>query len=234
MSTQSQVMQLEELIPKLPAKNQSFALSLCGQFRSKRRLSESQKEWVDKLIHEARNPPPPPPPPPQIDLGVSFKPLHDLFGRARQNKIQHPTIKTQLDDGTKVKLSLASSASANAGSVYVNKGDEYYGKIDSEGRLTLARRMPVCEELHTLVQEIGANPSVAGKVHGNKYDNCMFCGRDLKTTDSVYFGYGPICAEKWGLEWGTAREHIVEDRVNRNEQIMSDAIKAMAAKFKLS
>jgi hypothetical protein len=192
-----------------------------------------QKEWVDKLIDAARNPPPPPPPPPQIDLGVSFKPLHDLFGRAKQNKIQFPTIKTQLDDGTKVKLSLASASSTNAGMVYVKKGEQFYGKIDSSGHLTIARGVPVCEELHVLVQEIGANPSAAGKVHGNKYDNCMFCGRGLQTTDSVYYGYGPICAEKWGLEWGIARERIVEDRSNRNEQIMASAIKAMAAKFKL-
>src|SRR5215471_8812011 len=31
---------------------------------------------------------------------------------------------------------------------------------------------------------------------------CFICGRNLDTAESIDAGYGPVCADKWGLPWG--------------------------------
>jgi hypothetical protein len=224
MSIRDQVNTLKPLVGKLSRSHQDFAHSLIGQWEKKGRLSQPQQLWVDKLIEEAVKEKPAPPPAPQAELGVSLKPLHDLFQRAKGNKIQFPKIKTQLEDGTKVELSLANANSVNAGSVYVKKGGEWYAKVDSAGHMTISRKVPVCEEVHEIVKAIAANPSAAGKVHGQKFDNCMFCGRGLTTKDSVYYGYGPICAEKWGLEWGIAHERLEEEKVETQTATFNDMV----------
>lgn len=43
-----------------------------------------------------------------------------------------------------------------------------------------------------------ANPATAFVAQ-----NCCFCGRSLLEPDSLTCGYGPTCAEKYGLAWGT-------------------------------
>jgi hypothetical protein len=44
------------------------------------------------------------------------------------------------------------------------------------------------------------------KAHANDHESCMFCMRSLTDEEdgrSVEVGYGPICANKYGLPWGT-------------------------------
>lgn len=234
MGIMGSIMALEDRINKLPRSKQDFARSLCSQFRQKRRLSQLQQLHVDKLIEEANNPPPPPPPPERIELG-NFTPLMELFARAKANKIAVPRIKTFTENGRAMELAAANPGGKNPGCIYVTLEGDYYGKVNPSGEIELRRGTVVCEEVHARAKYIGENPTEAGRVHGHKYDDCMFCGRGLKTTDSVYFGYGPICADKWGLEWGTARERKVEDRIERNEQAantaFADAIKQVQFKF---
>jgi hypothetical protein len=39
--------------------------------------------------------------------------------------------------------------------------------------------------------------------HGHKTGNCCFCSRPLNDARSTEVGYGPVCADKWELPWGT-------------------------------
>lgn len=41
---------------------------------------------------------------------------------------------------------------------------------------------------------------------GIKFSHCCFCGQEITTAESLYAGYGPICAEHWGLPWGETGE----------------------------
>lgn len=43
------------------------------------------------------------------------------------------------------------------------------------------------------------NPAQAARIYGQQYNICCFCQRELTEKVSVALGYGPICAEKWGL-----------------------------------
>jgi hypothetical protein len=44
------------------------------------------------------------------------------------------------------------------------------------------------------------------QVNGRKFKRCCFCSRELTDSPSIVAGYGPICADKWGLPWGEATE----------------------------
>lgn len=220
MSVMDSVNTLKPLVSQLKQSDRDFATSLIQTWEKKGRLSQMQQVWVDKLIARANEPKPEQV---RVDLHTDMRPLYGLFQRARDNKIQMPKIKTHLESGTNFTLSLNQTGEF----IYLKLGDVYYGKVDRDGKLAIHPRMKPCEEIYKLAADIGENPSKVGKIHGAKWDNCMFCGRGLQTKDSVYYGYGPICAEKWGLEWGAARERLEE----RKEACISEAFQKQVSQF---
>jgi hypothetical protein len=212
MGLREQVKQLESEVNHLPKGKQDFAKSLIHQWNRKGRLSQPQQLWVDKLIELAAEAKKPKPVPESTDLGIDLTGLHRLFDRAKQNNIPVPKIRTALADGKKVVLSPARVDSANAGFIYIRFGEQYYGKVSPDGKLTLPSFVEPCEEVHELIQEIANDPSKAGKAQGQRLGWCIFCSRTLTTNESLFYGYGPICAEKWGLEWGNATERKAEKK----------------------
>lgn len=224
MTLASQVYRLETLVPKLSYQSdRNFAGSLIANWRRDRRLTQTQQLWVDKLIAKAENPPPPPEP--KVDAtGITLSKLSALFDKARKNDIQVPRIRTLMTDGTKVGFK------SKNGVIYIDVRDHYYGKIDDAGRLIRYNLIPYCQEVTDIAIAIGDNPSLFGKAHGQRLKWCMFCGTELRTTESLYYGYGPICAEKWGLAWDDARERIEEDKFT--EAVSGFDFKAAAAKWK--
>lgn len=91
--------------------------------------------------------------------------------------------------------------------------NQYWGRItrgkDSEFN-EIAVYMPARgtpAEIKRLVEEIINNPQDATRLQGLTYKHCCFCGRGLQNDNSLTVGYGPICADKWGLPWeGTAEQ----------------------------
>lgn len=62
-------------------------------------------------------------------------------------------------------------------------------------------------EIRSFIETVIGDPIEAGKISGQKFAHCIFCGRELTAKNSLTVGYGPICAEVWGLPWeGTADE----------------------------
>lgn len=49
---------------------------------------------------------------------------------------------------------------------------------------------------------MAADPAAAAAAYGHAKGTCCFCARDLTDGRSVAVGYGPICAEHYGLPWG--------------------------------
>jgi hypothetical protein len=228
MSLAQQVFRLEELIHKLPAGRQQFAHSLVAWWRSKRRLSQGQQLWVDKLIEMATAPVEPKPAPVTESIDVDLDKIHSLFAKAQSNHVQVPRLRMVLDDGRSLVVQLATNTGKNPGSIYVQLAGQYYGKIDRQGRLVLGPRNIRCDEVVDRIKAVALNPTSAGRVHGHKHRWCMFCARELTTVDSLYYGYGPICAEKWGLEWGDAAERIHTEKVEETRDLFA----GLAAQWK--
>lgn len=74
------------------------------------------------------------------------------------------------------------------------------GYINTASMQTLSKEdaEAVCMQILLIAE----NPVNYSKVTGQKYGHCCFCGLELTNASSVHHGYGPICAEKWGLPWG--------------------------------
>lgn len=143
-----------------------------------------------------------------------------MFKSAAESKLTRPAIRLADDAGHMLHLSLAGAASKNAGYIYV-KGDRgsdaYYGKISPAGQFFPAGACPATIEPQ--LTAFAADPETIAAKYGKLTGRCCFCGRNLTDDRSTEVGYGPVCAGKFGLNWGAH---------NREEAAIADAQAAAA------
>jgi hypothetical protein len=82
-----------------------------------------------------------------------------------------------------------------------------YGRLNRDGvyTATVGRtsvELEIYEEVLRTLRDFAANPAEYAAAHGRATGNCCFCGRGLTDERSVAVGYGPICADYYGLPWG--------------------------------
>jgi len=135
-----------------------------------------------------------------------------MFDKAKAN-LKRPAIRLANEAGQHLHLSLAGAASKNAGFVYV-KSDSgfdspYYGKISPEGRFFKVSSCP--EAVEPLLQSFSNDPEGIATKYGRLTGCCSFCGRKLTDARSTQVGYGPVCADKFGLDWGKKAAAAVTD-----------------------
>ena len=183
----------------LTSNNGDFAASLLAQVKKKGDLSPKQlqavyqsiareEDWAKQREQKATQT--------QIDMTD----LLNRFALALKAGIKRPKVHTG-----DLLFSLAPAHGHNAGCVYV-KGEKdaygdrpYLGKITPEGRFFAGRGVE--DEVKQRIAEVGSDVVGSAKAHGAQHGNCCFCSRDLTTDESVSNGYGPICAERYGLPW---------------------------------
>jgi len=191
----------------LTSNNGDFAASLLDQVKKRGDLSPKQlqavyqsiareEDWAKQREQKATQT--------QIDMTD----LLDRFALALKAGIKRPKVNTG-----DLLFSLAPAHGHNAGCVYV-KGEKdaygdrpYLGKITPEGKFFAGRG--VGDEVKRRIAEVGADVVGSAKAHGAQHGNCCFCSRDLTTDESVSNGYGPICADRYGLPW-IVREEFIE------------------------
>lgn len=134
-----------------------------------------------------------------------------MFAKAKAN-LKFPTIRLMDEQRNEYQLSLAGATSKNAGSIYVKGAktgsydDEggstrpYLGKITPQGRFFPATGCPASVE--TQLASFAADPESIATKYGRLTGCCCFCGRKLTDNRSTEVGYGPVCAGKFGLDWG--------------------------------
>lgn len=126
-----------------------------------------------------------------------------MFDKAK-DKLKKPAVRLAHENGQRLHLSLAGMASKNAGSVYVKADSgfnaQYYGKITPEGRFFRSGSCPATVE--PLLQAFANDPEGIATKYGRLTGCCSFCGRKLTDARSTEVGYGPVCADKFGLDWG--------------------------------
>ena len=132
-------------------------------------------------------------------------------------ELKYPKVRLQLEDGTPLHLSLAGSNSRWPGSVNVTDGGPYgnnkwFGRIDLHGvfQKSVIVDAKMNQQICKLLYEFANDPVETARVYGKETSNCCFCGLQLTDERSVTAGYGPICADKWGLPWGSVDKEISE------------------------
>jgi hypothetical protein len=186
---------LRQNLDALGASDRNFAESLLYA-ANRRGLTERQAHWVGVLAERATTPQAQP-------EALNMPNILSMFNTATRNGLKRPAITFRCDNGTKVKLSLAGSRSRNAGAIYVTDGrpygaNTYYGKVANGVFLPSRDGKSILPTL----RQIEAAPVEALAVRGRQSGACCYCSRELTDARSVTVGYGPICAEKWGLPWG--------------------------------
>lgn len=130
-----------------------------------------------------------------------FQPVIDLLATATKNGLKTPRLHIMVG-GNKVIIKRVTRG-RNEGAYYVTGAyadDVYYGKISATGDADARLRSSF---LFEQLAQLAADPQGFAVRQGRETICCMFCGRQLDTTESRTVGYGPVCADKFGLPWGT-------------------------------
>ncbi len=118
-----------------------------------------------------------------------------LFEKA-SGSLENPKIKL-------TEIQLYRSKSGNyPGSVYVKPIDRqgWYARIETDGSLTI-NKYNILPGLEDDLRSFAKNPISYVSSFGKLTGNCCFCSLPLTEDRSLEAGYGPICAEKYGLPY---------------------------------
>lgn len=64
----------------------------------------------------------------------------------------------------------------------------------------------ITEDIENTLQDFALDPAAVAKASALKLKACSFCGSRLSDDESKKRGYGPVCAENYGLAWGAIDE----------------------------
>jgi hypothetical protein len=149
--------------------------------------------------------------------------IFDLFAKAmltlKQPKLVYIWDNEEKDEKVKVVLSLSSKYPASRINIYT--GQVWLGRIVKDN----VKRVMSCQwndketidpELKNTIRALVAEPIGMCSLVGQQYAHCCFCGSELNNKNSVTVGYGPICAEKWGLPWAGTAEAVIKAKLTEN------------------
>lgn len=195
------VEQLVFSIPQLPEKDREFATSMANSVAMKRYASEKQRYWLVRLCQRAagqervaqRH-----------DVG-DLTAINAMFDKAGKN-VKWPAV--VLGEGAHaIRLSIAGPTAKMPGSINVTTDGPFanriwFGRITQDGQFTTNPRVEVKSYVTDMLRDFAKEPVRVASHHGRRTGNCCFCSRELRTKESLAVGYGPICAERFGLPWG--------------------------------
>ena len=140
--------------------------------------------------------------------------IFELFNTAITSKLQYPKIRLQYEGMNgrvfPVVIKRNGAKSKTPGDLAVSNGAEfnsqdniYYGRISQDGKWFANSR---CQgnvfAVQGLLERLANDPVGVATEYGKLTGNCCFCDKKLTDPQSTAVGYGPICADNWGLPWG--------------------------------
>ena len=181
----------QESLEVLRTSTNDFAESLLAQYDERGDLSEKQWYWINKLAqeHAARG---------------AFLPIYELLAKASEH-LKYPKLVLNID-GHDLKLYRSGPKSKHCGAVQITDGGAFgdnvwYGRIEESGNL-IASRDCVDTVRAALISLAGDVVGVTA-AYGIATGNCCFCNARLTDERSLEAGFGPTCANHFGLPWGS-------------------------------
>lgn len=203
LSTPRQLLQAAMDNGLISAQDQKFAHDLLRK-AARYQPSPRQEYWMGELVARANRPAPM-----AEKLAGNVAGIFEIFQTAQASGLRYPKIRLQTtadqDESVTVQFALAGERSKTPGHVQITDGqafgsNRYFGRITPDGELVAGRDMiPAVREL---VAGFAEDPAQVAKAYGKRTGHCCFCRRYLETKESLAAGYGPVCAEKFGLPWG--------------------------------
>lgn len=184
-----------------------FPRSLARKFE-RYNLSDEQIAWLHVMAVESQQPQPEP-------VACDTSGIQELFDNT-DSRLRFPKIHLECNLGElanqPVVFAKAGARAQYPGSINVTDGGPYrnnkwFGRI-VDGQFEPSRRCP--EGIVSFVKAFSKDPARIAAEYGRRTGNCCFCRRALTDERSTQVGYGPICADNFGLPWGaTVDEELV-------------------------
>ncbi|HEU5395406.1 MAG TPA: DUF6011 domain-containing protein [Candidatus Methylomirabilis sp.] len=215
----------------IAATGDRFARDLVAGMERYGSWTRGQEPWAHKLAIEAdrriaarareMRPAPAPDAPAAGELGELFgieieapaapePPAPSFIGIAAfmgevRGRLKYPKIRLSGPGGEPLVIGICGPQSRRPGTFRVTDGrpfgsSRYYGWIGLDGSWHPSMDCP--DWVAPALEAFGEDPAGAAAVHGKRTGHCSFCGLELTDARSVSVGYGPICAERYGLPWG--------------------------------
>lgn len=208
--------------------DQTFALSLLEAYNSPRGASPKQAYWIVELAKRIEQKSAAPKPT-QLDLAK----ITQMFAEASKT-LQNPRLLVDSEVGV-LRITQSRNARFPGLNIQIN-GDggwesrQWVGSISLEGVYTPVRgtnkeRTPA---VVAALEALAADPVGVAKAYGQKFGVCCFCARTLTDKRSVFAGYGPVCAERFGLDWGQCEE-VVEPTTASVAATLNEIVKKLPA-----
>lgn len=92
----------------------------------------------------------------------------------------------------------------------------YYGKLEvNTFKTTFYKLTPENTRLGiiSILSTFIASPIKYAKMYGDKEHKCMFCHKKLTHEDSIYNGYGAICASRYGLNYQSSKAALTKCKI---------------------
>jgi len=125
---------------------------------------------------------------------VNAQGIFNLFETAISNRLKYPKIRLLATDGATVVLR--------------RNGDTARILISGALNLPASSYKVAISNLPWLrcSNSLASNPAKTAAEYGKLTGHCCFCEAPLKDARSTAVGYGPICADHFGLPWGVDSE----------------------------
>lgn len=190
-------------VAKLAERDRDFAQSLLDAHKGGK-CSMKQAHWLRILAKRATTREAPPP----ASIG-GLADIVALLDKAGE-KLKSPKLLIKADRVGQVRIYRMGVNSRHHGSLGITSagafGDRtWYGRIDRDGTFQPSPRIEAetVAAVGAALTAMAADPESAARRFGRETGACCFCAIELTDPRSVTVGYGPICADKWGLPWGT-------------------------------
>lgn len=188
---------LDARLGKLSDKDQEFARSLLRRTAP----TEKQLHWIKALIERVDNPEPKP----EAVQVANVAGIVALLDRGA-SRLKWPKVRF-LAAEQNLCLSIASERGQFPGSVNVTSAasgqtKDWFGRIHKDGRFVASgKNTPeTTTAIVAALQAFAADPERIARDYGRLMGSCCFCSLPLTDPVSVAVGYGPICADHYGLE----------------------------------
>lgn len=215
------------------ARSVDFAKSIAYRVNA----TPNQLYWVDKLVKEILEKQNLHAPAgaaeavaaaPQLDASKIFT----LFDNARKH-LKYPKIALMFADKTPIRLATSRN---HPDTVFVSAGGygtQNYCRLSRAGAITRMSLDAVrAAELVKILTAFAADPEKVAQEYGKLTHNCCYCLKQLDTPESLAVGYGPICADHYGLMWGKKAPRTkpnVHELLSKDEEFVVEVSSAAVA-----
>lgn len=145
--------------------------------------------------------------------------LFELFDKARQHqKWPSLTIPCYTDEARFDRSNIKLGAGTDSNTIWVSNGvgkgnpnHKLFGKINREAFVPYMADTIEMIDVKNILTRLCEDPIKFGALKGQEFRHCIFCNTELTSKASLFAGYGPICADNWGLPWGEYKDESLEN-----------------------